>query len=155
MHCAGLSIAQFCKKLITGFTAVLFGRLKKLKVTMMVQRIKQAVIPSTGLVTGMLLGTKAIPKDLLPVADHRARSERFNSSMHQRNYSSHPRRQRSHWKPFCRAFAWCFGPLETTVASVGDLIQLTDALDELLKLDGLNVLRTTLKSLSVVIKKVF
>jgi UTP--glucose-1-phosphate uridylyltransferase len=32
--------------------------------------------------------------------------------------------------------------LETTVAGVGGEIQLTDALDELLKLDGLNALET-------------
>jgi UTP-glucose-1-phosphate uridylyltransferase len=34
------------------------------------------------------------------------------------------------------------GLLETTVAGVGDEIQLTDALDELLKLDGLNAFET-------------
>jgi UTP--glucose-1-phosphate uridylyltransferase len=35
-----------------------------------------------------------------------------------------------------------FGLLETTMAGVGGEIQLTDALDELLKLDGLNVFET-------------
>ena len=34
------------------------------------------------------------------------------------------------------------GLLETTVAGVGGEIQLTDALDELLKLDGLNAFET-------------
>jgi UTP--glucose-1-phosphate uridylyltransferase len=34
------------------------------------------------------------------------------------------------------------GLLETTVAGVGGKIQLTDALDELLKLDGLNAFET-------------